>query len=114
MKTMDIWDDLQRELERYRSSISIIRQYLKVYEEKAGILIEKISACSSFEEAQESFDNLHEIQCRLSTINYKFEFPLGDRLQDFTYHLDRNDIYSRKYWYEEFRKGLRWPEDLGE
>jgi hypothetical protein len=82
-----------------------------VYEGECADLIEKISTCSSFDEAQEFFDALHEIQHRLSTIKYKFEFPMSDRLRDFTYHLDRDDMYSRKYWYEEFRKGLKWPDE---
>ncbi len=109
MKNMDIWSDLQSELERYRSSASIIHQYLRTYEEECKVLIEKISTASSFEEAQESFDTLHGIQRRLSTARYKFEFPLGEKLQDFTYCLDRDDMYSRKYWYEKFKAGLTWP-----
>lgn len=106
---MEIWRDLQDELERYRSSTSIIHQYLNVYEEECSVLIEKISTCSSFEDAREYFDALHKIQRRLSTVRYKFEFPLSDTLRDLTYYLDRDDIYSRKHWYEEFKKGLKWP-----
>jgi len=105
----EIWSDLQDELERHRSSTSIIRQYLDVYEGECDFLIEKISKCSSFEEAQEYFDALHEIQRKLSTVKYKFEFPLSDRLHDFIYYLDRDDCYSRRYWYGEFKKVLKWP-----
>ncbi|WP_074866085.1 hypothetical protein [Atopomonas hussainii] len=108
---MDIWSDLQDELERYRSSVSIINQYLCVYEEECGVLIEKISACTSFEEAGEYFDALHEIQRRLSIAKFKFEFPLSDRVKDFVYHLDRDDVYSRAYWYKAFRAGLKWPSE---
>ncbi|NUT77976.1 hypothetical protein HNO86_23305 [Pseudomonas sp. C1C7] len=105
----DIWCDISNELERYSSSYTIIRQYLSVYEEKCISLIQKVSACFSFEEARESFDELHEVQRNLSTIKYKFEFPLNDRLLDFTYYLDRDDDYSRKYWYEQVRNGLKCP-----
>ena len=108
---MDIWSDLEDELERYRSSSTVIRQYLDLYEGECRDLINKISDCSSFEEAQASFDVLHEIQRNISTVNYKFEFPLSDRLRDFIYHLDRDDVYSREYWYKEFRKGKKWPEE---
>jgi len=106
---MDIWNDLENELERYRTSVSIIYQYLHVYEEECATLIGRIAVSSSFDEAVEYFDSLYEIQGRLSTVKYKFEFSLSARLQDFIYYLDRDDIYSRKYWYEEFKKGLKWP-----
>jgi hypothetical protein len=109
MNTTNIWNELQVELEHYRSNVSSIRRYLIVYEKNIKILINKIFYSSSFEEAQDSFDDLHEIQSRLSTIAYKFEFTLNDRLLDFMHYLDRDDIYSRKYWYDEFRKGLEWP-----
>ena len=109
MIVMDIWSDLENELESYRVSVSIIKQYLYVYEEECGYLIERISSCSCFEEAVEYIDALYEVQCKLATVKYKFEFPLNSKLQEFVYCLDRDDIYSRKYWYEEFRKGLKWP-----
>ncbi len=108
---MEIWSDLQEELERYRSSTSIINQYLNVYEEECRVLIEKIHASSSFEDAGRYFDSLHEIQRRLSIVKYKFEFPLKGSLRDLIYHLDRDDIYSRRHWYGEFKKGLKWPDD---
>ncbi|WP_447578901.1 hypothetical protein [Achromobacter kerstersii] len=106
---MEIWKDLQDQLERYCSISSAIHIYLNAYEGECSVLIEKISSCSSFEEAQEYFDALHEIQRRLSTARYKFKFPLNDRLRDLTYYLDRDDVYSRRHWYEEFKKGLKWP-----
>ena len=109
MIVMDIWSDLENELESYRVSVSIINQCLHVYEEECGFFIERISGCSCFEEAVEYFDALYGIQCKLATVKYKFEFPLSGRLQEFIYCLDRDDVYSRKHWYEEFRKGLKWP-----
>lgn len=108
---MDVWNDLQDELERHRSSASIINQYLYAYGQECCVLIEKISACASFDEAVEYFDALYEIQRRLSTVKYKFGFLLSDRFQDFIYCLDRDDVYSRKHWYGEFRAGLKWPSE---
>lgn len=106
---MDNWDDLQPELERYRSSASSIRRYLETCEVKCRDLIKNISICPSFEGAQESFDTLHDLQRRLSVVKYKFEFPIDGSLADLIYHLDRDDIYSRKYWYAKFRGGVSWP-----
>lgn len=106
---MDIWEDLQDQLGRYCSIKSTIQNYLKVYEEECGSLIREISSCSSFEEAQEYFDSLHQIQRRISIAQYKFEFPLNERLRDLAYYLDRDDVYSRMHWYAEFKKGLNWP-----
>jgi len=108
---VDIWSELERELGNYQSSTLLILQYLSVYEGECEDLIRKISECSSFEKAQSYFDELHAVQRKLSIVRYKSKFPLSDKLADFTYHLDRDDVYSRKYWYEEFRKGLKWPDE---
>lgn len=108
---MDIWNELECELERYRSSHSLIQQYLDVYEKECEILIEQISECSSFEAAQGYFESLHAVQRRLSTAKYKFSYPLGSKLESFVYHLDRDDFYSRCYWYDKFRGDIRWPND---
>ncbi|UXN03328.1 MULTISPECIES: hypothetical protein [unclassified Bartonella] len=37
---------------------------------------------------------------------YPYEFPLNDRLLNLVYHLDRDDLAWRKYWYEKFHSGL--------
>lgn len=106
---MEIWEEFQYQLEHYRSISSNINKYLDVYEAECSALINKISSCCSFEEAQESFNSLHEIQRKISIAKYKFQFPLNDRLRDLAYYLDRDDVYSRKHWYEEFKKGVEWP-----
>lgn len=111
MNVMGIWNELQDQLECYFDISSTINKYLNAYELNCTVLIEKISDCSSFEEAQKYFDDLHEIQRRLSTVSYKYNYPLNDRLRDLTYHLDRDDVYSRMHWYQEFRKGLKWPSE---
>lgn len=111
MKIMNIWDDLQGELERYRTSSAIIRQYLRLYEEECNILIDRIAESYSFDDAQVIFNDLHKIQREISMIKNKFEFPLNDRLRDFVYYMDRDDSYSRKYWYEKFKKGIKWPDE---
>ncbi len=106
---MDVWSVLEGELLRYRASVPIIRQCLSFYANACNALIKQISNCSSFENTGELFDELHGIQRELSIAKYKFEFPLSEELQDLIYYLDRDDVPSRKYWYERFRGGLAWP-----
>lgn len=107
---MDVWDELVDELDRYRTSVSNVRHYVTIYEGECSVLISKIAATPSFGDAQEYFDALHDIQRKLSILKYKFDFPLGDKLQGFIYHMERDDIYSRRYWYDKFEEGLEWPE----
>ena len=103
---MDIWSDLENELESYRVSVSIINQYLYVNEEECGCLIERISSCYCFEEAVEYIDALYEVQCKLATVKYKFELPLNSKLQEFVYCLDRDDITRENIGMKNLGKGL--------
>lgn len=106
---MDVWFVLEKELINYRNISSSIRGILIQYEKKIRILIDRIKELS-FEESQFFFDQLHDIQEKLSSVSYKYEFPLNDKLSSFTYYFDRNDIYSRKYWYIRIHNGMEWPE----
>lgn len=106
---MSDWDEFKCELERYRDVSSSIHRRLRSYEKRCDVLIEEISRAPSYDEASMKFDVLHEVQRELSTVRYRFEFPLSDELSDFVYHMDRDDGYSRRYWYERFRAGERWP-----
>ena len=108
---MENWIGLQDELERYRFSVATINQYIRIYESECAVLIEKISNCDSFVLAEEWFDALHEIQRKLAIVKYKYDFPLSDRVEDLIYDLDRDDGYSREYWYEQFCRGMKWPND---
>lgn len=107
---MDIWPFLEEELIRYRDITSLIRQYLINYEQKCVKLISNMKG-KSFEEVQDTFDCLYDIQQKLSIVSYKYEFNLSDNLKDFVYYFDRDDIYSRQYWYQKFNDGLTWPRD---
>lgn len=107
---MEIWPILEEELIRYRELSSSIRQILMKYEMECSELIKDIRG-KSFEDSQNIFDKLYEIQHKLSTAKYKYEFDLSERLELFVYHFDRDDLYSRKYWYEKFNDNFTWPED---
>ncbi|WP_387468164.1 hypothetical protein [Photorhabdus sp. RM323S] len=107
---MEIWSILEDELTRYRDLSSSIRQLLMKYEVECSELILEIKG-RSFEDSQDIFNHLYDIQKKLATTLYKYEFNLSDRLKEFVYHFDRDDIYSRKYWYQKFKNGLTWPED---
>lgn len=107
---MEIWPILEDELIRYRELSSSIRQILMKYEAECSELILTIRG-KTFEDSQEIFNRLYDIQQKLATAMYKYEFGLSERLKEFVYHFDRDDIYSRKYWYQKFNEGLIWPED---
>ncbi|WP_309472893.1 hypothetical protein [Escherichia coli] len=64
----------------------------------------------TFHNAQPLFDELFRMQSELATMLYKYEYKPGKRIQDLIYHLDRDDLYSRKYWHKKFSDGLAWPE----
>lgn len=107
---MGICDLFKDELERYQNSVLTIRQYLVSYESQCLKLIGEIKE-SSFEDAQQLFDRLYEIQGELAVAKYKYEFSLTERLDIFVYHFDRDDIYSREFWYKQIKEGLQWPEE---
>lgn len=107
---MKIWPILEDELIRYRELSSSIRQMLMKYEVECSELILKIKG-KPFDDSQEIFNKLYDIQQKLATVMYKYEFSLSDHLREFVYHFDRDDVYSRKYWYQKFNEGLVWPED---
>ena len=107
---MDIWEVLQEELERYRSSALVIRHCMNAYEARCAELIKEIST-GSLEDAQDYFDELYGIQNKLATAKYKYEFKLAGRLEEFVYCFERDDYSSREYWYKKFNEGLEWPRD---
>lgn len=108
MNKIDTWSILEAELIRYRDVSSSIRRIFMNYEDECLTLILHIKG-SSFEDSQNTFDRLYDIQQQLATAVYKYEYPLSEKLREFSYHFDRDDIYSRKYWYQKFHSGLTWP-----
>lgn len=107
---MDIWPILEDELERYRACMSSIRQCLIKYESSCCELILLIGS-KDFNDSQSDFDELFDIQGKLATATYKYEFQLSKRLQDLVYLMDRDDLYSRKFWHQKFQSGQTWPEE---
>ncbi|CQD34274.1 hypothetical protein [Yersinia mollaretii] len=107
---MDLWPILEDELERYRTCMSSIRQCLIKYENLCAELIVRI-ASKEFDSCQSDFDELFDIQGKLATAKYKYEFQLSTKLQDFVYYMDRDDLYSRRFWHKKFQEGQTWPKE---
>lgn len=107
---VEIWSILEDELVRYRDVVSHIQLLLMRYEKDCILLISEISQ-KTFDDSQCIFDELYSIQEKLSIAMYKYEFSLNERLKNFVYYFDRDDLVSRKYWYKKFRDGLKWPDE---
>lgn len=105
---MDSWAILEEELVRYRDVSISIKRILDGYERECRILIQQMKG-KSFDDAQIIFERLFDIQGKLATALYKYGFNLNEELNNFVYHFDRDDIYSRKYWYQKFTDGMTWP-----
>lgn len=108
--SMDICLGITDELEEYRRIVDGLRRALIAYEARISEMIASISVLD-YDEASARFNELHSIQGILATAKYKFEFPLGERLDDFVYHMDRDDEKSRRYWYGRIVGGMIWPGD---
>ncbi len=106
---MNIWSEFQRDLEKYRDAVLSIKRTIRLYEERIESLIFRIG-CTDFDNAQALFDELFGMQSELATMLYKYEYEPEKKIRDLIYHLDRDDFYSRKYWYEKFSAGMTWPE----
>ncbi|EAA9301096.1 hypothetical protein BHZ80_15310 [Salmonella enterica] len=106
---MNIWPEFQRDLERYKDTVLSIKRNIRSYEECIESLIHQIG-CSDFESSKALFDELFNIQSELTTMLYKYEYEPEKRIRDLIYLLNRDDFYSRMYWYEKFSDGMKWPE----
>ncbi|ECK8875318.1 hypothetical protein P7V88_004306 [Salmonella enterica] len=107
---MDMWPDLEEELIRYRDVSISIKRILCIYEKECQTIIKQMKG-KSFDDVQMLFERLYDIQGKLSIALYKYGFMLSDELHDFVYHFERDDIYSRKHWYQKFNEGMTWPND---
>lgn len=105
---MDTWPILEEELVRYRDVSLSIKRILGEYEQECQKLIQQMKG-KSFDEVQVIFESLYDIQRKLATALYKYNFALNEELSSFVYHFDRDDIHSRKYWYQRFTDGMTWP-----
>ncbi|WP_162287093.1 hypothetical protein [Pantoea stewartii] len=108
---MDTWPILEEELIRYRDASLSVKRILDGYESECHSLIIQMKG-KSFEDAQSLFESLYDIQGKLATVLYKYNFPLNEVLHNFVYHFDRDDIYSRKHWYQRFKDGMTWPGEV--
>ncbi|MFL9583796.1 hypothetical protein [Stenotrophomonas sp. AB1(2024)] len=100
--------EAEGELEEYRRAVNVLRRKFSAYEAR---IVEILGALSSInhEDSAPYFDELHLIQRNIAIAKYKFEFPIGSRLDDFVCHMDRDDEYSRRYWHAKFVDGVKWP-----
>lgn len=107
---MDIWPVLKEELEKYCDAVLSIKRLVTLYEKRCEELILSI-ANTEFSDADVLFDELFDIQDKLATMLYKYEYVPDKKIKDFIYYLDRDDIYSRNYWFKKFKEGLCWPDE---
>jgi hypothetical protein len=97
-------------VELYDRAVNTLHQCLAAYENRCKDAIHQI-ALSDFDNAQPWFDLLAVVQTRLAKLLFKYEFPLGERLEIFTREFDRiDDEFIRRYWHTKFVQGLGWPE----
>ncbi|MDO5648759.1 hypothetical protein [Paracoccus sp. (in: a-proteobacteria)] len=90
-----------------------IRQCLPAYEKRCSELIAEIGRCASALDADQSFEYLFEIQGKLATLLFKYQFDIGPKLEALTREFDRlHDQYIREYWFRKFKEGVRWPEPI--
>lgn len=107
---MDLWPILEEELIRYRDISLSVGRILNSYEKECQTLFLQMRGMS-FEDAQIIFEKLYAMQEKLAMSVYKYNFPINEKLQAFVYHFERDDIYSRKYWYEKCNDGMTWPNE---
>ncbi|MBD9402829.1 hypothetical protein [Comamonas sp. CMM02] len=107
---MDIWENLLENLESYRNVNIAIRHCMSFYENRCSAIIKEIKS-KSYDESQTLFNEIFDIQNKLATAKYKYEFKLNDKLEDLVFCFERDDSYSREYWYKCFKEGLEWPEE---
>lgn len=106
-----VWQVLENHLCNYRNTCLDVQRFLRLYKDRCNDLFLSVVSCASFDEAQGYFDEIYYIQHKLSIVKYKYGFPLSDEIDLFVYEFERDDVYSRKYWYEELirRGGYGWP-----
>ncbi len=97
-------EELEQALTCFRDISDVIKQELFLYRKNISSIILDISS-ASYEDARLKFDELYVIQHIVAMIYYKYNFPIGDVLEKFMYDFDRDDEYSRKYWFEKIKKG---------
>ena len=98
-------------LVNYRDISQSIRLVLYSYEREIIHLSTEI-ANVDFEHTDNLFDKLYEIQNYLAIAFYKYEFQINEKLKGFVYHFDRDDSYSRKYWYQKFLESTEWFNEI--
>ncbi|MDA3877675.1 MAG: hypothetical protein PF483_11380 [Halothiobacillus sp.] len=104
---------LSENIELFDRASTGIRQCLPIYEKRCSELIVEIGKCDSVSDAERNFDSLFEIQGRLATLLFKYQFDIGPKLETLTREFDRlYDPYIRKYWFSKFKEGAGWPEPI--
>lgn len=104
----DIWCGVEQDLGEYSRVSGNVRRALITCEVRAAELIKDIG-CADYESIGPHFDELRSLLGTLCIAKYKFDFPLGDRLDCLVYHMDRDDEFSRRFWHGKFVEGLEWP-----
>lgn len=101
---MEFQKELNKELDKYRSVRELISQYLSYFMRRVSEEIEFIGL-KKFDECEKNFDRIFEIQNILATTKYKYDYPLQSDIIEFIYQFERDDEFSRRYWYEKIQSG---------
>lgn len=95
-------------LENYRQLTQSLNMILQRCELECLDVINCISSCS-LEESMKYFDRLHLIQRQLSIAKWKFNYPLWEKIDNFVHNFDRDDEYSRTFWYKKINADVASP-----
>lgn len=107
-------ESLNIALHEYQSSTTRLRQYIYIGENECRKLIETISK-KDFTQCGNEFYRLEQFQGVFSTIFYKENFPVSQKIKDFVYFFDRlDDNNVKEYWYKKFCDGISWPSESRE
>ena len=95
--------ELTELLENYKRTVNSIDLILMAYRKEWSNLIERIKG-EAFENTQGYFDQINLMQRNISIAKYKYDFTLSEKLDKLVSEFDRDDEYSRKYWYAKFHE----------
>jgi hypothetical protein len=109
MNSETVGEILRENLRTYDASLATIRQCVSLFETQAEELIGELRNVDG-DAAHEIFERLQVIQSALAEVSFKYNIPLGEKLNALVREFDRLDEpYIREYWHRKFAEGLEWP-----
>lgn len=95
-------EELEKKLICFRDISNVIKRELCLYKKNISSIMLDIYSID-YQDALLKFDELYAIQNVIATAYYKYDFPIEDVLEEFVFDFDRDDEYSRKYWFEKIK-----------